>query len=109
MRMMKKTKAQKAALKIFPEKVWIEQIGYVNPYHKEREGFTQCWEQLKTKFVKLYIDACKDYNKALKKAHTSDDAYYDKIYYEGKKNAYLTVLEDLMSESELKNLMTGKK
>lgn len=105
---MKKTKAQKAALKIFPEKVWMEQIGYVNPYHKEREGFTLCWEQLKTKFVKLYKDACKSYNKALLDADTSDECYYDKIYHEGKKIAYLTVLEELMSKSELNELMKSK-
>jgi len=105
---MKKTKAQKAALKNYPEKVWVEQIGYVNPYHQEREGFISCWEQLKSEFVILYKEACKLYNEALLVAHTSDDCYYDKIYYEGKKNAYLTVLEQLMSKSELNELMKSK-
>jgi hypothetical protein len=107
--MSKKTKAQKAAVNIFPEKVWMEQIGYVNPYHKEREGFTLCWEQLKTKFLKLYKDACKSYNKALQDAQISGEGRNDDTtYHEGKKNAYLVIIEELMCESELKQLMKRK-
>ena len=102
---MKKTKAEKTAFKIFPEQVWHPNIGMVNPYYKERQGFLLCWEQLKAKTVDLYLDACASYNKALQDAHDSDESYYDKIYHEGKKLAYLRVLEDLMSKSELKELM----
>jgi hypothetical protein len=54
----KQPKVKSAALKIYPEKIWGGQLGYVNPYHKEREGFTLCWEQIKEKTIKLYMNAC---------------------------------------------------
>lgn len=105
----KHSKVKSAALKKYPEKIWGGQLGYVNPYHKEREGFTLCWEQIKEKTIKLYMNACQSYNEALQDAQISGEGRNDDTtYHEGKKMAYLAILEELMSKSEIKELMKKK-
>jgi hypothetical protein len=105
----KQPKVKSAALKIYPEKIWAGQLGYVNPYYKEREGFTLCWEEIKAKTIKLYINACESYNMVHQYAQTSGESENDNAtYHQGQKMAYLTILEELMSKSEIKELMKKK-
>lgn len=96
------SKAATAALKIYPEQVWMEQISNINPYYKEREGFKTCWAKMIEDVGVHYKEADRNYRNALKEAKKSGLTNTDNItHYNGQREAYLTILRGLMHETEV--------
>lgn len=105
----KVTKSLDAALKVYPEKMWMGQIGYVNPYHKERVGFQACWSKMIDDVGVNYKEADRNYRDALKQAKKSGLTTDTNVtYYKGVRSAYLSILRGLMDERELSAYLRKK-